>query len=82
LYADIAGGSTSDSSDVGQGYLASVPMATGTLGVSFYNPTIYNALTKISDQIYQITIEMRTENGDLFYLPNSAIVSIEFTLTY
>ena len=82
LYADIVGGSTSDSSDSAQGYLASVPMATGTLGVSFYTPTIYNALTKISDQIYQITIEMRTENGDLFYLPNSAIVSIEFTLTY
>jgi hypothetical protein len=82
LYADIVGGSTSDSSDSGQGYLASVPMATGTLGVSFYTPTIYNALTKISDQIYQIVIEMRTENGDLFYLPNSAIVSIEFTLTY
>lgn len=82
LYADIVGGSTSDSSDSGQGYLASVPMATGTLGVSFYTPTIYNALTKISDQIYQITIEMRTENGDLFYLPNSAIVTLEFTLTY
>jgi hypothetical protein len=82
LYADIAGGSTSDSSDTGQGFLASVPMATGTLGVSFYTPTIYNALTKISDQIYQIAIEMRTENGDLFYLPNSAIVTLEFTLTY
>jgi len=82
LYADIAGGSTSDSGEKGQALLATVPMASGTLGVVFYNPTIYNALTKISDQIYQIKIEMRTENGNLFYLPNSAIVTLEFTLTY
>jgi len=82
LYADIAGGSTSDSGEKGQALLATVPMSSGTLGVVFYNPTIYNALTKISDQIYQIKIEMRTENGDLFYLPNSAIVTLEFTLTY
>jgi hypothetical protein len=82
LYADIAGGSTSDSGEKGQALLATVPMQSGTLGVVFYNPTIYNALTKISDQIYQITIEMRTENGNLFYLPNSAIVTLEFTLTY
>jgi hypothetical protein len=82
LYANIAGGSTSDSGEVAQALLATVPMASGTLGVVFYNPTIYNALTKISDQIYQITIEMRTENGNLFYLPNSAIVTLEFTLTY
>jgi hypothetical protein len=82
FYADIAGGSTSDSSEQGQALLATVQMAAGTLGVVFYNPTIYNALTKISDQIYQITVEMRTENGNLFYLPNSAIVTLEFTLTY
>jgi len=82
IYADIAGGSTSDSGEKGQALLATVPMASGTLGVVFYNPTIYNALTKISDQIYQIKIEMRTENGNLFYLPNSAIVTLEFTLTY
>jgi len=82
LYGDIAGGSTSDSGERGQALLATVPMASSTLGVVFYNPTIYNALTKISDQIYQITIEMRTENGNLFYLPNSAIVTLEFTLTY
>ena len=81
LYCDITGGSTVDSL-VNKALLASLPMNTPTLGVGFHSLPLNNPLTKISDQLYEISIELRTDTGAPFYIGNNAIVSCEFILTY
>ena len=81
LYADFTGGSTYDSMTNTQ-LLACVPMNASNLGVTFYNTTLYCPLTKISDQIYEIEIRMLTDVGAPYYIPNSAVVSLELALTY
>jgi hypothetical protein len=52
------------------------------LGITFYNPTISSPLKKILSEIYQISIQMFTDTGAPYPLPNSAITSVEFALTY
>jgi hypothetical protein len=81
LYADIVSAATTDSSR-NTNLLAAVPMNASNLGVTFYNPVIPNALTKIQDQIYQITISMFDDKGLPFNVPNSATVSVELAFTY
>jgi hypothetical protein len=81
LYTDITGGSTVDSI-VNKALLASVPLNTTNLGVGFHSLPLNNPLTKISSQLYEIYIEMRTDAGQPFYIGNNAIVSLEFILTY
>lgn len=82
VYADITGGSTVDSVGERSQLLAVVPLNASNLGVGFYSPVISTPLTKISSQIYEITIIFRTDNGERFRLPNSAIASLELGLTY
>lgn len=81
LYSDIVGGS---SEDVGNDLplLAVIPISTGQLGVNTFEAKTLNPLTKITNQIYEITIIMRTDTGAEFYLPNSACVNLEMSLTY
>ena len=81
LFASFVSGASTDSIRNTQ-LLASVPMNTQNLGVSFYNPVIPKPLTKILPEIYQITIQMFTDTGEPYQLPNSAITSVEFALTY
>ncbi len=81
LYTDITGGATYDTI-ANRNYLGAIPMNTPTLGVGFHSLPLNNPLTKIPTQINEIYIEMRNDNGDPFYLPNNAIVSCEFILTY
>lgn len=81
IYTDITGGSTIDSI-AEKALLASVPLNTPNLGVGFHSLPLNNPLTKIVNQIYEIYIELRTDAGEPFYLPNNAIVSLEFILTY
>jgi hypothetical protein len=81
LYADFVGGATYDSITNTQ-LLACIPMNASNLGVTFYNTTLLCPLTKISDQIYEIEIRMLTDTGAPYYIPNSAIVSLELALTY
>lgn len=81
LYCDIIGGSTVDSL-ANKALLGSVPINTPNLGIGFHSLPLNNPLTKISNQVYEIYIEMRTDTGEPFYLPNSAIVSLELILTY
>jgi hypothetical protein len=57
-------------------------MNTQNLGVGFYNPAISNPLIKITGEIYQMRIELFTDTGAPYNLPNSAIVSIELACTY
>jgi len=81
LFASFVAGASTDSIRNTQ-LLASVPMNAQNLGVSFYNPVIPKPLTKILPEIYQITIQMFTDTGEPYDLPNSAITSVEFALTY
>jgi hypothetical protein len=67
---------------VNKALLASIPINTPSLGVGFHSLPLNNPLTKIVNQIYEISIELRTDTGQPFYLGNNAIVSLEFILTY
>jgi len=81
VYVDFITGATTDTIE-NTNLLAAVPMNASNLGVSFYNPVITNPLTKIMNQLYEMTITLRTDTGRPFYLPNSAIFSLELALTY
>ncbi len=81
IYCDVTGGSTVDSI-VNKALLASIPINTPNLGVGFHSLPLSNPLTKISSEIYEIYIELRTDTGQPFYLGNNAIVSLELILTY
>ena len=81
LFASFVAGASTDSIRNTQ-LLAAVPMNAQNLGITFYNPVIPKPLTKILPEIYQITIQMFTDTGEPYQLPNSAITSVEFALTY
>ena len=81
IYTDIVAGSSLDSG-LNNNLLACVPLNTPNLGVSFYQTTLSTPLTKIVEQIYSVTIELRDDYGNPFMIPNSAVVSLELTLTY
>lgn len=81
LYTDITGGSTIDSI-ANKALLATIPLNTPQLGVAYHSLPLSNPLTKISSQLYEIYIEMRTDTGQPYYIGNNAIVSLEFILTY
>jgi hypothetical protein len=81
LYASFIAGASTDTLQ-NTNLLAVVPMNCQNLGISFYNPVISNPLTRIIDQIYEINIQLTTDTGEPYNLPNSAITSIELSLTY
>jgi hypothetical protein len=81
LFGSFIAGATTDSIQNTQ-LVASVPMNAQNLGITFYNPVISNPLTKIQGEIYQITIQLFTDTGQPYNLPNSAIASMEFALTF
>lgn len=81
IYSNIIGGS---SEDVGNDLplLAVIPISTGQLGVNTFEAKTLNPLTKITSEIYEINIIMKTDTGAPFELPNGACVNIEISLTY
>ena len=81
IFADFVLGSTQDSLSQG-GLLGTVPMNATTLGIAFNQSTFNNPLTKIPENITEIEIRLETDSGDPFYLPNSAVVSLELAITY
>tara|TARA_R110000868_G_scaffold72355_2_gene211031 strand:- start:2707 stop:4374 length:1668 start_codon:yes stop_codon:yes gene_type:complete len=81
LYCDLTQGSTQDSAG-NAGLLSIIPMASAALGVTFYQNNFNNPLTKIPEQIQDITIIMKTDSDDNFYLPSSASVSLELAIEY
>lgn len=81
IYCSLTGGSTVDSI-AEKALLASIPLNSSTLGVGFHSLPLNNPLTKISNQLFEIDIELRTDSGAPFYIGNNAIVSLEFILTY
>ena len=81
LFGNFVSGATTDSLQDTQ-LIACVPMNAQNLGITFYNPVISNPLTKILGEMYQINIQMFTDTGEPYSLPNSAITSMEFALTF
>jgi len=81
IYTTFISGASTDTLQ-NTNLLGVVPMNCQNLGISFYNPVINNPLTRIIDQIYEITIQLTTDTGAPYNLPNSAITSIELCLTY
>ena len=81
LFGNFISGATTDSVQNTE-LIACVPMNAQNLGITFYNPVISNPLTKILGEMYQINIQMFTDTGQPYMLPNSAITSMEFALTF
>jgi hypothetical protein len=74
-------GSTQDSNGKA-GLLSVVPMNASNLAVGYYQNNFNNPLTKVPDIISEIQILLVTESGDPFYLPNSAVVTLEMYVLY
>jgi hypothetical protein len=81
IYCDIVGGSTQDT-NIKDNLLAVVPVNAGQLGILTYQSSQSCKLTKISTNIYEITIIMKTDTGADFWIPINGFVNIEFALTY
>ena len=90
IYADFALASTQDSlgssstlnTVTPDGLLSLVPVNANNLGVAFYQNNFNNPLTKIPDNISEIGITMLNDQGQPYYLPNSATVLLELAIEY
>lgn len=88
IYADFTFGSTQDSlgstssEPSQQGLLSIVPVNTTNLGVGFYQNNFNNPLGKIPQNITEVGITMLNDQGQPFYLPNSATVLLELAIEY
>lgn len=81
IYLTFIGGSSLDSAGNGN-LLAVIPLNTANNAVGFYNNVISNPLTKIPQHISEISVMLKDDEGNDFYLPNSAIVNFELGFTY
>lgn len=81
VYCDLVSAATLDSQR-NNNLLSIVPLNCPNLGVSFYNNTIDNPLTGLADQISKIYIELRSEDGNPFYISNNGIVTLELKIGY
>ena len=81
IYCDVTLSSTEDSLGT-KGLLSVVPVNTSNLGVGFYQNNFNNELTKIPQIISEVGITMLNDQGQPFYLPNSATVILELGITY
>ena len=81
IYSEITTASSVDTQSV-QNILAMVPINCGQLGITFTNNFLENPLSKINSDIYQITIELRDEIGEPYYISNNGIVTLTLKITY
>jgi hypothetical protein len=81
IYCSFIGPSTTDTQR-NSSLLSIVPFNAGNLGITFYEPKISNKLTKITKDIYSMFFEFRREDGQPYYFPNSAIITLQFALSY
>jgi hypothetical protein len=81
VYCNLVSGSAYDSSGRPD-LLSIVPLNTASLGVAFYSNNISAPLTKIPDEIYEVRFLLRSDTGDFYVLPDSAICNIELKFTY
>jgi len=81
IYTDCIGSSTTDTNR-DTGLLATIPLNIANLGVAFWSAGFTRPLTKISENLYDITLEFRTDTGMPFYFCNSSVLTLELSLTY
>lgn len=62
--------------------LAVVPMQTVSLGVNNYIAATSNLLTKLSQTISNVTIEMRDQADQPYLLPDNASIDVEISFSY
>lgn len=62
--------------------LAVVPVDSASLGVTNYICATSNLLTKLSQTIQNVVIEMRDEANEPYWLPDNASVSLEVSFSY
>ena len=81
VYCNVIGGSGYDS--LGRpDLLTIVPLNTGSLGVAFYNNVISTPMIKVPREIYEIQFTLRTDTGDRYLLPDSAITNFEIKFNF
>ena len=81
LYSNIVAG-VSLGSNKQHNLLAVVPVNAPILGVIQYTALTVNMMSKITDTIYEIQVEMRDDANQPFTLPDSAQVNIELAFVY
>ena len=82
VYMDIVGNSSLDSEN-NQNLLASVPMNTANLGVTFFSPIISSPLQKLQTRdIYTLQVSLFDDVGNPFYISNCGVVSLELGIKY
>ena len=81
LYCNLIGGSAYDSTGRPD-LLSIIPLNSGQLGVAFYNNVIPTPLSKVPREIYEVQFLLRTDSGDNYVLPDSAITNFEIKIGY
>ena len=81
MYANVVAGSSLGSGRQ-HNLLSVIPVNAPQLGVIQYVATTVNWLTKVPDNIHEITIELRDDANQPFLLPDSAQVNIELGFYY
>jgi hypothetical protein len=81
LYASFATGASLTSNNK-HNLLAVVPVQTISLGVNNYIAATSNLLTKLSQTINNVTIEMRDSADQPYILPDNASVDLEVSFSY
>jgi hypothetical protein len=81
IYTNIVGGSTLDTLR-NTNLIATTSMNCGNLGIAFHGNYIDTPLQRVAGDINQLTIELRDEVGEPFFLTNNAIMTATFKITY
>jgi len=82
IYSTVFGASGNTSSGQ-KNLLAVIPVNATNLQVINYIPqTPFFTSTKLSQQVYSFDVEIRDDNNQLFYLPDSANVNLEIGIKY
>lgn len=81
IYTNIIGGSTLDTVR-NTNLVATTSMNCGNLGIAFHGNYIDTPLQRVAGDINQLTIELRDEVGEPFFLTNNAIMTATFKITY
>ncbi len=82
VYLDVIGNGTLDS-EQNQNLLASVPMATANLGITFFSPVISSPITHLQTRdLYSLAVTLLDDVGNPFPISNCGIVSLELAIKY
>jgi chitodextrinase len=81
IYTNVIGGSTLDTVR-NTNLVATTSMNCGNLGIAFHGNYIDTPLQRVAGDINELTIELRDEVGEPFFLTNNAIMTATFKITY